>query len=161
MAMGGGSSTGISATPNVTPMIDVMLVLLVIFMIVIPSLISGFNAVPPQGVNLKSHPPEDTEVLLGIDRTGQYYLQKQPIRNETLYDRLKTIYDARTEDKILYLRADKDIEYGKVIDVLDVAGKAGVRVTGMIADQQPGTQSTVPGDDPNAPASAAPGGGRP
>jgi biopolymer transport protein ExbD len=156
MSTGGGS--GIQATPNVTPMIDVMLVLLVIFMIVIPSLISGFNAQPPQGVNLKSHPPEDTEVLLGIDRTGQYYLQKQPIRNETLFDRLKAIYDTRTEDKVLYLRADRDIEYSKVIDVLDVAGKAGVRVTGMIADQQPGTSSTVQGDNPNAPPAA---GGKP
>lgn len=161
MAMSGGTTDGISSTPNVTPMIDVMLVLLVIFMIVIPSLISGFNAVPPQGVNLKSHPPEDTEVLLGIDRTGQYYLQKQPIRNETLFDRLKAIYDTRTEDKIMYLRADKDIEYGKVIDVIDIAGKAGVRVTGMIADQVPGTQSTVQGDDPNAAVPAAPPGGRP
>jgi len=156
MSAGGGS--GIQATPNVTPMIDVMLVLLVIFMIVIPSLISGFNAQPPQGVNLKSHPPEDTEVMLGIDRTGQYYLQKQPIRNETLFDRLKAIYDTRTEDKVLYLRADRDIEYSKVIDVLDVAGKAGVRVTGMIADQQPGTSSTVQGDNPNAPPAA---GGKP
>ena len=158
MAMSTGGGGSIQATPNVTPMIDVMLVLLVIFMIVIPSLISGFNAQPPQGVNLKSHPPEDTEVLLGIDRTGQYYLQKQPIRNETLGERLKAIYDTRTEDKVLYLRADKDIEYSKVIDVLDVAGKAGVRVTGMIADQQPGTQSTVQGDNPNAPA---PSGGKP
>ena len=158
MAMSAGGGSGIQATPNVTPMIDVMLVLLVIFMIVIPSLISGFNAQPPQGVNLKSHPPEDTEVLLGIDRTGQYYLQKQPIRNETLFDRLKAIYDTRTEDKVLYLRADRDIEYSKVIDVLDVAGKAGVRVTGMIADQQPGTSSTVQGDNPNAPPAA---GGKP
>ena len=58
MAMSTGGGSGVSAMPNVTPMIDVMLVLLVIFMIVIPSLISGFNAQPPQGVNLKSHPPE-------------------------------------------------------------------------------------------------------
>src|SRR3712207_4459398 len=152
MAMSTGGGSGVSAMPNVTPMIDVMLVLLVIFMIVIPSLISGFNAVPPQGVNLKSHPPEDTEVLLGIDRTGQYYLQKQPIRNEALYDRLKAIYDTRTEDKVMYLRADRDLEYSKVLDVIDVAGKAGVRVTGMIADQQPGTQSSVQGDDPNVAA---------
>ena len=152
MAMSTGGGSGVSAMPNVTPMIDVMLVLLVIFMIVIPSLISGFNAQPPTGVNLKSHPPEDTEVLLGIDRTGQYYLQKQPIRNETLYDRLKAIYDTRTEDKVMYLRADRDLEYSKVLDVIDIAGKAGVRVTGMIADQQPGTQSSVQGDDPNVAA---------
>ena len=155
MSVSGG---GVKAEPNVTPLVDVMLVLLIIFMVIIPTLTSGLNAAPPQGINLKSHPPEDTEVLLGISRDGQYYLQKQPIRNETLYDRLKEIYDARTTDKIMYLRADKDLDYGKVIDVIDIAGKAGVRVTGMIADQQPGTQSTVEGDVPAAPG--APGGSR-
>ena len=58
----------------------------------------------------------------------------------------------------MYLRADRDLEYSKVLDVIDVAGKAGVRVTGMIADQQPGTQSTVQGDDPNVTAPATKGG---
>ena len=96
MAMSTGGGSGVKAEPNVTPMIDVMLVLLIIFMLVVPAIQAGFNAQPPQGVNLKSHPPDDAEVLLGIDRTGQYYLQKQPIRNETLYDRLKAIYDTRT-----------------------------------------------------------------
>ncbi len=56
MAMSTGGGTGVSAMPNVTPMIDVMLVLLIIFMIVIPTITSGFNAIPPQGVNLKSQP---------------------------------------------------------------------------------------------------------
>ncbi len=59
---------------------------------------------------------------------------------------LKTIFDARTEDKILYVKAHKDIEYSKVIDALDVASKNGVRVVGMISEQRPGTQSTVAGD---------------
>ena len=141
MSMSVGSGGGsVKAEPNVTPLVDVMLVLLIIFMVIIPTLTSGLNAVPPQGVNLKKHPEEDGDQLLGIDRKGVYYLNRQPIRNETLYDNLKRIYDARTEDKILYVRADKSLEYSKVQDAIDIASKAGVRVTGLISEQSPGSE---------------------
>ncbi len=145
MSMGGGPT--VKAEPNVTPMIDVMLVLLIIFMIVIPAINSGFNAQPPQGINLKPHPEEDQDQVLGIAADGQYYLNKKPIKNETLPNELKRIFDARTVDKILYVKADKNLEYVKVIDALDIAATAGVRVTGLISDQRPGTMSTVPGDN--------------
>ena len=59
MAMSAGSTGGVKASPNVTPMIDVMLVLLIIFMLVIPAITAGFQAIPPTGVNLKPHPEED------------------------------------------------------------------------------------------------------
>jgi len=139
MSVGGGGSS-VKAEPNVTPLVDVMLVLLIIFMVIIPTLTSGLNATPPQGVNLKKHPEEDGDQLLGIDRQGVYYLNRQPIRNETLYDNLKRIYDARTVDNILYLRADKSLEYSKVQDAVDIASKAGVRVTGLISEQLPGSE---------------------
>jgi len=148
MAMGGGSSKGVKAEPNVTPMIDVMLVLLIIFMIVIPTITSGFNAIPPQGVNLKSQPEEDEDQVLGIDLAGVYYLNKQPIRPENLFNALKAIYDVRTVDKILYIKAHKDLEYGKIQDAMAVAAEAGVRKTGMISEQTPNTESTVVGDIP-------------
>ena len=148
MGMSAGGGNGIKAEPNVTPMIDVMLVLLIIFMIVVPAINAGFNAQPPKGINLKARPEEPGEVVLGIDNAGQYFLDKKPIRNETLADQLKAIYDARTTDKILYVKADNGIKYEKVLDALDIASKAGVRMTGMISDQQPGTTSTVIGDNP-------------
>jgi biopolymer transport protein TolR len=141
MSMSVGSGGGsVKAEPNVTPLVDVMLVLLIIFMVIIPTLTSGLNAAPPQGVNLKKHPEEDGDVLLGIDRKGVYYLNRQPIRNESLQDALKRIYDARTVDKILYLRADRSLEYSKVQDAVDIAAKAGVRVTGLISEQSPGSE---------------------
>jgi biopolymer transport protein ExbD len=149
MAMGTSTSntrSAVQSEPNVTPMIDVMLVLLIIFMVVTPALLAGFNAVPPQGVNLKDHPEDETDQVLGIDAAGIYYLNKKPIQQQDLPEMLKTIFDARTEDKILYVKAHKDIEYSKVIDALDVASKNGVRVVGMISEQRPGTQSTVAGD---------------
>ena len=159
MAMGtGGSSTAsaVQSSPNVTPMIDVMLVLLIIFMIVTPLINAGFRATPPQGVNLKSHPEEEGDQVLGIDASGQYYLNKRPIRNETLAQQLKTIYDARTEDKILYLKADKNLEYSKVLDAIDIASHNGVRVVGAISEQEKGTKSTVPGDNPSEKIGAKP-----
>ena len=155
----GGGGNAVKAEPNVTPMIDVMLVLLIIFMIVIPALLAGFNAVPPMGVNLKPHPPEDEDQLLGIAADGQYYLNKIPIRNETLAPELKRIYDARTVDKILYVKAHKDLEYAKVIDVLDIAARSGVRMSAMITEQRPNTESSIASD--NIGPGVPPAGGKP
>ena len=147
MAMSTGGGGGVQSTPNVVPMIDIMLVLLIIFMVVAPALMAGFNATPPEGVNLKDHPAdEQTDQVLGIDRDGQYYLNKREIKNEDLPAMLKQIFESRTEDKIIYVKADKSLSYSKVLDAIDIASKAGVRVVGMISDQRQGTVSTVAGD---------------
>jgi biopolymer transport protein TolR len=147
MAMSAGGGGGVKAEPNVTPMIDVMLVLLIIFMVVTPALLAGFNAVPPQGQNLIDHPEDaETDQVLGIDRDGNYYLNKQPIAKTEIEARIKSIYENRTADKVMYLKADKDLLYSKVVDATDMAAKNGVRVLGLISDQRNGTVSTVAGD---------------
>jgi len=159
MAMSAGIAGGVKASPNVTPMIDVMLVLLIIFMLVIPAITAGFQAIPPIGVNLKPHPEEDQDQVLGIDAKGQYYLNKKAIPNAELAARLKQIFETRETDKLLYIKAHKDLLYGKVLDAMDIAAHNDVRVTGMISDQRPGTISAVQGDNLfNAPA--APTGGK-
>jgi len=147
MSMSMGGSGNVKAEPNVTPMIDVMLVLLIIFMLVVPAISAGFQAIPPQGVNLKPHPEEERDQVLGIDANGQYFLNKAPIPNPELGQRLKTIYENRTEDKLLYVKAHKDLEYSKVLDALDIASHNGVAVSGMITDQQPGTKSSIATDN--------------
>src|SRR4026209_1538041 len=156
MAMTTSGSGEVKAEPNVTPMIDVMLVLLIIFMLVVPAISAGFQAIPPQGVNLKPHPEEERDQVLGIDANGQYFLNKAPIPNAELGQRLKTIYDNRTEDKLLYVKAHKDLEYSKILDALDIASHNGVAVSGMITDQQPGTKSSIATD--NILGGAPPGG---
>lgn len=139
---------GVKAEPNVTPMIDVMLVLLIIFMIVVPALNAGFKAQPPNGQNLKAHPEDPGDQVLGIDVNGNYYLNKKPIHNQDLPELLKQIYVTRTVDKVMYLKADRNLDYGKILTAIDIASKNGVRVTGMITEQTPGTRSTVSGDNP-------------
>jgi biopolymer transport protein ExbD len=146
MSVSTSSGGGVKAEPNVVPMIDIMLVLLIIFMIVTPTLVSGFQATPPDGINLKSHPEADEDQVLGIDADGNYYLNKSRIRNEDLPALLKQIYDARTVDKILYVKAHKELEYGVVQEAMDIAAKNGVRMVGAITDQRPGTESTVASD---------------
>ena len=146
MSMSTGSSSGVKAEPNVTPMIDVMLVLLIIFMLVVPAINSGFQAIPPQGTNLKPHPEEERDQVLGIDMNGQYFLNKKPIPNAQLGELLKGIYASREEDKILYVKAHKDLEYGKVLDALDIAAHNNVTMTGMITDQRPGSVSLIQTD---------------
>ena len=145
MAMSSGGGGGVKAEPNVTPMIDVMLVLLIIFMVVTPALLAGFNAVPPTGQNLKDHPEDaETDQVLGIDHDGNYYLNKKPIAKTAIEAEIKRIYDTRTTDKVMYLKADKDLLYSKVVDATDMAAKNGVRVLGLIGEQR--GVSTVVGD---------------
>ena len=138
-------------------MIDVMLVLLIIFMLVVPAISAGFQAIPPQGVNLKPHPEEERDQVLGIDANGQYFLNKKPIPNPQLGQLLKGIYENRTEDKLLYIKAHKDLEYSKILDALDIAAHNGVAVSGMITDQQPGTKSAISTDNI---IGGVPGGGK-
>jgi biopolymer transport protein ExbD len=158
MAMSSSAGGGVQSSPNVTPMIDVMLVLLIIFMVVTPALLAGFNATPPQGQNLKDHPEdEENDQVLGIDKDGNYYLNKKPISKTAIESEIKRIYTNR-DDHVLYLKADKDLPYEKVVDATDLAAKNGVTVVAMISDQRPGTTSTVAGDT-HSPAVPAPAGG--
>jgi biopolymer transport protein ExbD len=148
MAMAASSGGSVASTPNVTPMVDVMLVLLIIFMVVAPALLAGFNADPPQAQNIRDHPEDDkTDQVLGIDKDGNYYLNKKPIKSEDVAAALRHIYkDQPRDDYVMYFKADKNLDYSKVLDAMDIAMHNGVTVVGMISDQKPGTISTVPGD---------------
>ena len=151
------STGGVKAEPNVVPMIDVMLVLLIIFMVVTPAITSGFTAQMPEGVNLKEHPEEDADQVLGIDKFGKYYMNKQPVAAEDLPKLIKQTYDNRPDDKVLYIKADRNLEYSKILDAIEIASKSGVRVVGAITDQTIGTASTVAGDVLNTEPARPPG----
>ena len=147
MALSAGSAKGVVAADiNVTPMIDVMLVLLIIFMIVTPAITAGFQASLPRANNPESREENDGEVRLGIDNQGKFYLDitgssgkytgPRYISDEDLQGQLTNLYAARTVDKILFLKADEAIEFGRVQQAIEIARKAGVRVIGAIAEQQ-------------------------
>ena len=127
--------TAIKSEPNVIPMIDIMLVLLIIFMIVTPLIANGFKATMPSGLHLDKRPEGDNEVVLGLDAAGSYFLNGNAIAAETLEDHLRSIYaTSHTEDKILYFRADKDLAFEKVQDAVEIARRAGVRMMKAIVE---------------------------
>ena len=138
MAMTTGSSAGVQSDINVTPMIDVLLVLLIIFMIVTPLIAAGFKATMPKGKNLDPRPEGDNEVVLGIDEVGRYFLDGRPLQEGTLEDQLRSVFAARTEDKILYFKADNQLKYGKIQEAVETARRAGVRVMAAITEPTAG-----------------------
>jgi biopolymer transport protein TolR len=137
--------TNIMGDINVTPMVDVMLVLLIIFMVVTPLITAGFQAQLPLGEHLKSRPEEETRVVLGIDQDRNYFLNKKPIRREDALNLLTAAFNARPQDKVLYVKADRNLKYQEVLDVMDLARDAGARVIGAITEQTPGTRSEEEG----------------
>src|SRR5438132_8602824 len=73
------TDTNVMGDINVTPMVDVMLVLLIIFMVVTPAIVAGFNAQLPYGAHLKTRPEKEDRTVLGIDAQGWYYINKKPV----------------------------------------------------------------------------------
>jgi biopolymer transport protein ExbD len=122
----------VNADINVTPMIDVMLVLLIIFMIVTPLIAAGFQATLPKGEHLDPSPEQDSDIILGIDRNGKFFLNLKPVDEAVLEDYLRSAYAARSEDKILYFKADNQLKFGRVQDAVEMARRAGVRVMAAI-----------------------------
>jgi len=146
ISTGSAGPSAVKADINVTPMIDVMLVLLIIFMIVTPLIAAGFRATLPKGKNLDPRPEGENEVVLGIDQGGQYFLNGRALAggSTALEDQLRGIFAARTEDKILYFKADNQLKYAKVQEAVETARRAGVRVMAAITEPN---QRVVLGDD--------------
>jgi len=102
MQLGGDDSAGVMAEINVTPMVDVMLVLLIIFMVVTPAIVAGFQAQLPQGEFLKERPEAEERVVLGIDANGRYYLKKRPIAREDAECQIAYEFATRPQDRVLF-----------------------------------------------------------
>jgi biopolymer transport protein TolR len=139
VAISTGSGKGsVNAEINVTPMIDVMLVLLIIFMIVTPVLESGFQAKMPVGANVDQRPEGEDEVTLGLDVAGAYFLNGEAMSKEQVEAKMTEIYAARTEDKILFFKADAGLKFSVVQEAVEVARRAGARVLVAITDRKGG-----------------------
>jgi biopolymer transport protein TolR len=126
----GGSERGLTNEPNVTPMIDVLLVLLIIFMMIIPMSRKALD------VQLPDPTPQDQpknvkadQIVLEVKAGPSFEVNKEPIAKERLAARLKEIYDPRPE-KIMFVKGDPDVIYQDVIFAMDVARGAGVKVIG-------------------------------
>ena len=131
MAFSARRHEGVFGELNITPMIDVMLALLIIFMVVTPVL-SEYNATVPTATHVTRKTLQDA-ITLGIDARGVYYIGEDTIPKAELTNRLKVIYRQRQGDHLLYLRADKALPYRVILDAIDAAREAGVTTVGAIS----------------------------
>jgi biopolymer transport protein TolR len=113
---------------NVTPMVDVMLVLLIIFMVTTPMLQRGTDVQLPQAQ--QSEPKEEQRVTLTLTRDGQLYLNNEQIPRQRWRARLTDL--ARQGERVVHFRGDSQVPYGLVIEVMDAVKAAGIETVGMI-----------------------------
>src|SRR5512142_1279986 len=153
------TDTNVMGDINVTPMVDVMLVLLIIFMVVTPAIAAGFTATLPKGTHLKSHEfKEDERTVMGIDINGVYYVNKKPVQyctgpsratpngkaacDNTLLQALQASYAKHPQDHVLFLRADQGLPYQAVLDAMALAKKSGVAMVAAVSEQPPGARES-------------------
>jgi len=137
MAMqAGGGEGGLSSDINVTPMIDVLLVLLIIFMIILPLSRKTFNAQVPPEEHQKKPQQQSAQIVLELTADGGYAINTQPYAKSQLDAALHQIFDQRVA-KLLFLKAAPNRIYGDVIEAMDIAKGAGVQVIGFTPPPEP------------------------
>jgi biopolymer transport protein TolR len=137
MSMTPGGAKGLTNDINVTPMIDVLLVLLIIFMLVVPMSRKAIDLQLPDPSEQQSTSNPPPQIVLEVQPGNKYLVNKEPIPKEKLAARLKEIYDPRPEKIIFVKGSPKGVKYSDVIYAMDVARGAGVKVIG-VSPKDPG-----------------------
>ncbi len=131
MSMSVGEPQNMSPEPNVVPMIDILLVLLIIFMIMQPMLRKSIDLqLPDPQPTVQPVNPDVNQIVLEIEADGKLSINKEPVSKDRLGSRLKEIYDPRP-DKIMFVKGSPQVKYQDVISAMDVARGAGVKVLGV------------------------------
>lgn len=136
MGMSGGSTGGAMSDMNVTPLIDVLLVLLIIFMVIVPVTPKGLDTLVPQPPkDHKDTPENDRTIVVQVLSNGagapSYKINQDDFAKNALEPKLAEIFSTRQE-KVMFVKGDKDLDFSKVAEVIDFGHQAGVDNIGLI-----------------------------
>jgi biopolymer transport protein ExbD len=138
----GGAKAGLKADINVTPLVDVMLVLLIIMMLVAPMIQSGVDVRLPQASNTVDKPDSQELTVVAVDASNRFWLNGGQVAKNEFVDRVRAVLEERTE-KVVLLKGDAAASYSAVMEAMDYLHEAQIEDIGLITD---------PKKDPNAPA---------
>jgi biopolymer transport protein TolR len=145
MGMAVGGTDEYNSEINVTPMVDVMLVLLIIFMIVTPLLQQGVSVNLPREMNSPDPDDEiakDTAVIVAIPDNNNFYIGKNPYPLEELGEKIKNLMKDKAPDKrIVYIKSGVEVDYGTVVKAIDQIRKQDIDNVGLVADRKKGKGS--------------------
>jgi biopolymer transport protein TolR len=124
---------------NVTPFVDVMLVLLIIFMVAAPMMVQGVDVALPETRTVESLNPDQEPLVIVVDKEGRVHINDMEVGAQQLGEKLKKIFENRSSPEV-FLRADKDVPYGRVVMVMSEIRSAGVQKLGVVAQQDQDVQ---------------------
>ena len=131
MSLGGGR--GMRADINMTPMIDVLLVLIIIFMVIVPTKSVGLDAQIPQPADSAPAAPPPHEIVISILADGSIHLNQEPVEQDQLEARLRGLW-AHAGIAPIFIKGDRSLEYRRVADVIDIAHQAGIERIGLLGN---------------------------
>lgn len=131
----GGAKGGVKSDINVTPLVDVMLVLLIIMMLVAPMLNQGVSVRLPIAQNSSEKPQTDDQTVVAIAANKSIYLKAKPLNEGELATRINEILETQL-NKVVLISADEEVDYGTVMSVMDQLRLAGIEDIGLITERQ-------------------------
>ena len=131
----GGAKGGVKSDINVTPLVDVMLVLLIIMMLVAPLLQQGVNVKLPVATNTVDKPETQGQTVVAISRDKTLYLNAKPIREGELATKVNELLENQKE-KVVLIKADEEVEYGAVMAAMDQLRQAGIEDIGLVTEKK-------------------------
>ena len=143
MDLGGGKG-GVKSDINVTPLVDVMLVLLIIIMLVAPLLQQGVSVKLPVASNTIDKPETQGQTVVAIAANKSMYLNARPVQEGELATKINELLENQKE-KIVLIKADEEVEYGAVMAAMDQLRQAGIEDIGLITEQRKGAGSSAGG----------------
>jgi biopolymer transport protein TolR len=144
MQTNGNGNNGMVSEINVTPLVDVMLVLLIIFMVTAPMMTQGVDVKLPES-SAPAIPSDEERLVVTVTQDRQVYINDNVVELKELHTKLSAITQNRQDRKGVFLRADEKLPYGYVMEVMGTIRQAGIDQIGMVTDPMKGPPKSAPG----------------